>query len=271
MDVSLTLKDMGIAGSSWAKKNFLAIFVLLLQVILSGAISFLIARHEVKSQIYLWQEQQRTESIQEFSKEIEQVKLLVRISASLHACLMNSPVKDFDAAYELCIQEQKRSNENPTERFWQAVSSLKTSLPSSILSPLEESFESISFYLSEIENNNLIVESWFWQDCPAYADLHESDSYDLTEGQKCSLVVQDYEDYVHRLSARQQVDHFSNVVGGEIIDPTTIDLFLVPGSQLLLTDYFLQMNNEIYNNLLSESNEVMSKLIEIGLNKEQKL
>jgi len=217
--------------------------------------------------IAVQQRQEKVTVIKDFMKDLEKIKILMPSEQPLTDCLKqadNNKVnhEQFEKNYEGCVSKNKYNGDNALALLDRNLSALKLTFNDSDFKSIMEDINIIRFSIYEMHNNRLALEGWLNDGCSRFISFIEktqSDklSTDETGKPHCALTVQSYEQFFQGVNTNKK-DNISAIVDRKV-SRDQFNYFIVPGSQNTIDNYFLKMNIEHYNRMISNINNLLEK------------
>ena len=210
--------------------------------------------------------QERVAAIRGLADDLEKVKVLLPPDKVIADCLNSRHGERFTNAFEACDSQSKRNQTHALNLLDRNLATLKVFLPANDLNTVTKRLEAIRFGAYEMHNNHLAKERWHSEGCPSAIDFLDASNTDkLPRDQqgkvKCALSVESYDTFLNRGATTD--DPFS-AVASQSIPTNGLKLFVVPGTQESIEDYFLRSNKRVYNSMLGEMGELLPELKEIA-------
>ncbi len=206
--------------------------------------------------------QERVAAIKGLVDDLEKVKVLLPPDKVIGDCLNERHGEGLTNAFEACDSQSKRNQTHALNLVDRNLANLKVFLPANDLKTVTKRLAAIRFAAYEMHNNHLAKQRWHSEGCPSAIDFLDASNTDkLPRDQqgkvKCALSVESYDSFLNRGATTD--DPFSAIVT-QSIPMNRLRLFVVPGSQDSIEDYFLRSNKRLYNSMLSEMGELLPEL-----------
>lgn len=199
----------------------------------------------------------RIAAIINLKDDLNRIRILLPFDQSFSDCLKRRR-EPFESAVEACARERKLSQADAIEMVDKNLSPLKLLFSQKELGAISEHLQAIRYLAYEMQNNQLALEHWRKIGCSNRIKLLDSkDAEKLPKDQdgnaKCALSVETYSNFLERSAGNQ--DRVSVIKRGTV-GINRIKVFIVPGEEDTIDNYFLKSNNMLYSAALQHIEQI---------------
>ena len=240
------------------KTDFLKL--LILPLIVSVVASIFTTRFEIS----IMRRQEGIGVVKSFLADLEQIKNTLPGNVVVTDCFNEKTTLDFAERYRYCIDQSKQKQDSAMSLLSRNQSSLEIFTEDQLVKSISLFQEKLNFDIYEMQNNQLFLLQWYEMGCKREVDIIPFDEMKIPKknnsGYSCTLLVENYGNFQERMKSDDDnvVSPFQQ--GSMTLSQAQNMSMIIPGKTQKIEDYFDQVNNNLYLDLLYQIEEITKEL-----------